>query len=46
MPAMFGVPASNLNGSSFQVDFSKVTEAIMSPPPCHGGIASRSAARP
>ena len=40
---MFGVPASNLYGSSFQVDFSNVTERIMSPPPRNGGISSSSA---
>ena len=40
---MCGVPASNLYGSTFQVLFSKVTEAIMSPPPRNGGIASSSA---
>ena len=40
---MFGVPASNLYGSSFQVLCSNVTELIMSPPPMNGGIASSSA---
>ena len=45
-PEMSGVPASNLCGSVFQVDFSKVTELIMSPPPRNGGIDSRSASLP
>ena len=40
-PAMFGVPASNLYGSALKVVSSKVTERIMSPPPCQGGMASR-----
>ena len=43
-PAMSGVPASNLAGSAVVPDLSKVTELIMSPPPCYGGIrSSRSA---
>jgi hypothetical protein len=43
---MFGVPASNLYGRSFQVERSKVTLRIMSPPPMNGGIASSRAAFP
>ena len=35
-----------LFGRSAYVVFSNVTEAIMSPPPCHGGIASSSSALP
>ena len=45
-PEMWGVPASNLYGSTFQVVFSKVTELIMSPPPRNGGIASSTSSRP
>ena len=45
-PEMLGVPASNLNGSSLNVVFSKLTVRIMSPPPCHGGMASSSDSRP
>ena len=39
-PAMCGVPASNLNGRRLNVVRSIVTVSIISPPPCHGGIAS------
>jgi hypothetical protein len=45
-PAMSGVPASNLYGSSFHVDFSNVTDRIMSPPPRNGGISASSDSRP
>ena len=38
---MCGVPASNFQGRSLYSVFSNVTERIMSPPPCHGGIASQ-----
>ncbi len=40
-PAMSGVPASNLYGRRLYVVRSIVTVSIISPPPCHGGIASR-----
>src|SRR3989344_8486260 len=39
-PAKLGVPASNFQGRSFQVDFSKVTSRIMSPPYKNGCIFS------
>ncbi len=41
-----GVPASNLCGTCAQVERSKLTLPIMSPPPMNGGIASSSAMRP
>ena len=43
--AMLGVPASNFAGGSENVLCSKVTVRIMDPPPCQGGIFSRSALR-
>ncbi len=45
-PEMSGVPASNFAGITLYVVRSKVTDAIMSPPPWYGGIASRWAAFP
>ena len=45
-PAMFGVPASNLYGRSFQVDSSNDTVRIMSPPPWYGSASSSRSARP
>ena len=39
--ALFMVPASNLNGMSFQVEPVSLTSRIISPPPNIGGIASR-----
>ena len=38
-PSTLGVPASNFQGRSFQVDFSGQTARIISPPPIQGGIA-------
>ena len=37
---MFGVPASKRYGRWFQVEPSKDTDRIMSPPPCQGGMAA------
>ena len=37
--AIIGVPASNRAGGGANVLRSRVTVSIMSPPPCHGGIA-------
>ncbi len=37
---MFPVPASNLFGGPWKIDRSKVTSAIMLPPPCHGGVSA------
>ena len=45
-PSTFGVPASNFQGRSFQVDFSSETDRIISPPPIQGGMASRSFSLP
>src|SRR5205085_12233598 len=45
-PAISGVPASNLFGSSAYSVFSNFTDLIMSPPPMYGGIASSSARLP
>ncbi len=44
-PAMFGVPASNLCGTSAQVLSSRPTVWIISPPPWYGAIASSSSFR-
>ena len=44
--AMAGVPASNFQGSSFQLVPSSRTERIISPPVRNGGIASSSSRRP
>jgi hypothetical protein len=44
--AMAGVPASNLAGTSAQVERSSPTLRIMPPPPSAGGIASSSASFP
>ena len=42
-----GVPASNLYGTSLNVEWRSVTSRIISPPPMNGGISSRiSRARP
>src|SRR3972149_5424678 len=43
--AMLGVPASNFQGTSFQVAPSRVTRRIISPPPRKGSISSRSSRR-
>src|ERR671910_657142 len=43
---MFMVPASNLWGSSFQVECSRWTSRIISPPPRNGSMASRTSGRP
>ena len=43
---MFGVPASNLYGISFQVERSRVTVRIMSPPPMNGCMVSSTSIRP
>ena len=40
------VPASNLNGSSFQVECSRSTREIMWPPPRNGRMPSSSSRRP
>lgn len=40
--AILGVPASNFQGRSFQVEPSRVTRRIMSPPPMKGGMVSSS----
>src|SRR5829696_7957783 len=43
---MFMVPASNLWGNSFQVECSRWTSRIISPPPRNGSMASRISGRP
>mmetsp|Transcript_33012 Transcript_33012/g.77443 ORF Transcript_33012/g.77443 Transcript_33012/m.77443 type:complete len:212 (-) Transcript_33012:52-687(-) len=43
---MLPVPASNLAGAGWNTVRSKVTSAIMLPPPCQGGMASSTSLRP
>ena len=44
--AMLPVPASNLLGMGWNTVFSKVTSAIMLPPPCQGGMSSSTSRLP
>jgi len=43
---MSGVPASNFQGRSFQVDWRNFTSRIMSPPARKGGMRSNKARLP
>mmetsp|Transcript_57345 Transcript_57345/g.132118 ORF Transcript_57345/g.132118 Transcript_57345/m.132118 type:complete len:212 (-) Transcript_57345:513-1148(-) len=43
---MAGVPASNRAGGGANVERSKKTSSIISPPPCQGGIAASTSWRP
>ena len=45
-PTILGVPASNFQGSSFQVVFSIVTFSIMSPPYINGSMSWSNSVRP
>ena len=39
-PAMLGTPASNFQGTSFQVESSRRTRLIIEPPPSIGSMSS------